>query len=73
MLEPQIYAAAFELNPDGKKCMDELCTLFLNRLSHVRGDPMETAFNEGRKALLLFIKQQINAAQNPQQGEEEHE
>lgn len=70
MIDPQIYASAFERNPDGKKCMDELCFMFLNRLSYSKGDPTETAFNEGKRAVLFYIQNQIRAAKQQPQGDE---
>ncbi len=44
------------LSPDGKKNVAVLEREFSDRTSHVRGDPYTSAFNEGQRSVILFMK-----------------
>ena len=67
-LDPKIYYAALELNTDGKKVLEELCGVFFDRPSYVKGDTHDTAFNEGAKSVINFILHKIALSQS-QQGD----
>ena len=54
-LDPKIYFNVFASNPDGKAVLEELCRYFYDTPSYVKGDTHETAFNEGKKAILQFV------------------
>jgi len=41
--------------PDGDKAFELLSKEFADRVSHVRGDPYTTAFNEGQRSVVLFL------------------
>jgi len=54
------YKAAFGSN-DGKAVMDDLeKRCFYNSSTFSRNEPNETAFFEGQRTILLFIKSMIN-------------
>lgn len=46
----------FFQSPDGKSAFKALETEFSDRISHTPGDPYATAFNEGQRSVILFIK-----------------
>jgi len=68
-IDPQIYGALFDANPDGRKVFEELCTQFYDRQSYVRGDTHETAFNEGAKSVIQYIMRKVAQAKQPNNGD----
>lgn len=62
-LDPKVYYEIFEMNPNGKQLLEEMCRIFYDRQSYVQGDFGETAFNEGKKSVLQFIINKINKSQ----------
>lgn len=55
-------------SPRGKKVLETLQVAF-DRASFDR-DPYVTAYNEGRRAVLIFIRNQIQTATQPQQQQQ---
>lgn len=53
--DPATYFAVFEKTTPGEQILVELKGLFYDRPSYVRGDPYDTAFNEGQRSVLEFI------------------
>lgn len=47
----------FEMSPDGKAVLDDLCDAYYDRVSFVPGDPHTTAFNEGQRSVVAAIFQ----------------
>lgn len=43
-------------SPDGQAAFKVLEAEFSDRTSHVPGDPYTSAFNEGKRSVILFIK-----------------
>lgn len=46
--------------PDGAELLKELDLVFASRRSFVQGDPYTTAFKEGQRDVILFLKQLSN-------------
>lgn len=65
-LDSKIYYSLFEVNTDGKKVLEELCRIYYDRQSYVKGDTHDTAFNEGAKSVVQFILAKLNHSQQPQ-------
>lgn len=72
-VDPRVYNSVFQENPAGHAVFEELCRVFYDLQSYSRGDPHETTFNEGKRAVLAFIINKISKANQaaPQQQEEE--
>ncbi len=45
----------FETTPDGQAVLQDLCDSYYDVSSFVPGDPHATAFNEGRRAVVIAI------------------
>lgn len=70
-VDPAIYHSLFEVNADGKLVLEELCRLFYDRQSYVKGDTHETAFNEGKKYVIQYLLNRLNQQQQ-KEGEQPH-
>lgn len=55
MPDNKIYNRIFQQDKDGQSILDELAAMFYDRPSYVRGDPYETAYKEGQRAVVLFL------------------
>lgn len=44
------------VSPDGVELLKLLDIEFADRTSHVAGDPHTTAFNEGQRSVVLFLR-----------------
>lgn len=53
------YHAVFD-SPSGEQVLRHLVGISVTTTSHVPGDPYMTAFNEGRRHLVLSILRQLN-------------
>lgn len=53
------YHAVFD-SPAGEQVLRHLVGISVTTASHVPGDPFTTAFNEGRRHLVLSILRQLN-------------
>ncbi len=53
------YHTVFD-TPSGEEVLRHLVGISVTTLSHVPGDPYTTAFNEGRRHLVLSILRQLN-------------
>jgi len=60
---PEHYFDVFQRNPSGLLVFEELWLNFADRTSHVPGDSHSTAFQEGQRAVLLFIAKKCAEAQ----------
>ncbi|MDP5239923.1 hypothetical protein Q9Q94_10285 [Uliginosibacterium sp. 31-16] len=69
-ITPQLYAAVFQISPDGSRVFEELTSRFYDIQSHTPGDSYETAFREGQRSVLRFVIRQLARAQQPQQEED---
>lgn len=69
-IDPLLYARVFSSNPDGHLIFEELRSIFYDTQSF-KSDPYETAFNEGKRAVLSFVLNKMAAAdqQTPQEEE----
>lgn len=67
-IDPLLYARVFSTHPEGQEIFKELRAIFYDTQSF-KSDPYETAFNEGKRAVLSFILNKIASA-NQQQEEE---
>lgn len=58
--QKQLWAAFrwFETTPNGKLILDNL-KMLQDHSSHVKGDPYQTAYNEGRRSVYLDIQSAI--------------
>lgn len=45
----------FETSVDGQSVLQDLCDSYYDQTSFVPGDPQATAFNEGRRAVVIAI------------------
>jgi hypothetical protein len=52
-----VYNRLFELDADGAAVLDELTSKYMLRQSHTPGDPYETAFREGQRAVVFELMQ----------------
>ena len=57
-----LYREAFK--EERQKVLEELTSLFYDRSSYTKGDPYETAFNEGQRSVILFILQKLSQVEN---------
>jgi len=62
-VDPKLYSDVFQANPAGQKILEEMSIIFEHRISHVSGDPYETAFREGQRSVMLFIYKKCAEAQ----------
>jgi hypothetical protein len=65
MTDPTTYARAFEANRDGQDVLDELTRIF-GGAPFVPGQPDQTAYNCGAKAVIEHIHAMISKADRPQ-------
>lgn len=52
------------MSPDGQENVATLEQEFADRTSHVPGDPYTSAFNEGQRSVVLFLKDIIESNYN---------
>jgi len=62
-LPSQAYAAIFEQNDVGKKIFEELCMVFYDIESFDIESTHQTAFNEGKRAVMRHIMLKIMEGQ----------
>jgi hypothetical protein len=55
LVDPILYNRIFARDNDGKLILEELCALFYDKKSYVKGDSHDTAFNEGRRDVVRFL------------------
>lgn len=55
MVDNKIYNRIFQQDKDGQAILDELSRLFYDRSSYVKGDPYDTAFREGQRAVVSYL------------------
>lgn len=55
MVDGQIYNRIFQKDKDGQNVLTELCRLFYDRPSYVKGDTHETAHREGQRSVVAFL------------------
>ncbi len=70
MIDAKLYELVFQGREDGKEVLEDLCKRFYDRPSYVRGDPYETAYNEGCRAAIHYILQKIAQSQQPKEIED---
>ena len=58
----QLYKTVFT-SEDGQKILDDLGVRFCEHSSTFSSDPCETAYREGQRTVLLFIKSMIRDRQ----------
>lgn len=54
-VENEIYNRLFQRDKDGQNVLAELCRLFYDRPSYVKGDTHETAHREGQRSVVAFL------------------
>jgi len=62
-LPPEVYWKVFNNDPEGHKVFQELSSLYYDVESYQRGDSYQTAYNEGRRAVIGFIINKMNESQ----------
>lgn len=58
-VRPEVYRRIFEQHPEGVAILEDLSRRFYDQPSFVPGQPDVVAYREGRRAVLIFIIQQI--------------
>ena len=56
-----VYNRLFQQDRDGVAVLEELAAMFYDQLSFVSGDPHATSFNEGSRAVILYIMQRAGS------------
>jgi len=51
-------------SPDGESVLRDMMEKFYKYSSHVPGDSHETAFNEGRRQVVIYILDRLERAEN---------
>lgn len=69
------YSIAFGTD-QGKRVLEDMRRSYCKRTSHVDGDPYTTAFNEGRRDVVLSIERALEVIKDPllyEQGEQDND
>jgi len=64
------YHRVFQQSKDGQDILTELAALFHDRVSHTPGDPYQTAFKDGQRAVVLHIIRKCGLALTETEGGE---
>lgn len=72
---PRDFLAVFGATPQGKRVLHHLTRMYVNVDTYVKGDTHDTAYREGKRAVVLTIRRQIEMAKkgkidDPEEGEE---
>ena len=59
-----VYNRVFEQDADGRAIIDELTTEYVLRVSHVPGDPYETAVRDGQRSVVLALMEKSGEKTN---------
>ena len=68
----QDYATIF-FTRAGQRVLADLASAYGRRQSHTPGDPFETAFKEGNRAVILRIERKLDQTKLPVDSEEVEE
>ena len=68
-VSPSKYLKVFLHDPDGSEIYEELLKCFFNEISFTAGDPYQTAYKEGMRNAIQFIRWKLELGQKSEESD----
>lgn len=69
LLPPEVYWKVFQMDAEGLKIFEELCSLFYDIKSFDPENPHMTSYREGQRSVMQLIIAKLSLSQQPESEE----